>query len=36
MKIFVHLTPAGRKYAKKYKQKRTKELTNMIKQKGDA
>jgi|TARA_R100000231_G_scaffold33846_1_gene29811 hypothetical protein len=36
MKIFVHITPAGRKYAKEYKEKRTKELTEIIKQKGDA
>ena len=26
MKIFVHITPAGRKYVKEYKEKRTKEL----------
>tara|TARA_R100000005_G_scaffold95380_2_gene76653 strand:+ start:960 stop:1070 length:111 start_codon:yes stop_codon:yes gene_type:complete len=36
MKTFVHITPAGRKYAKEYKEKRTKELTEIIKQKGDA
>ena len=36
MKTFVHITPAVRKYAKEYKEKRTKELTEIIKQKGDA
>ena len=36
MKIFVHITPVGRKYAKEYKEKRTKELKNMIKSKGES